>query len=140
MAVVVIEPDTVHGVVAQHVPKCLHPILAVARMRWTKALPAVGRRADLAVHADRRCVRVLLQVAGLVHRVELSKHLGALLLLQRQPLARDAAGAEEYRVDAIILQGPAPVEQLRRHSAINASDADMGSRPISSLAEARQRP
>src|SRR5436309_2144608 len=99
MAVVVVEPDAVHGVVDQQGAESLHAVGAVAGVGGAKALPAVRRRADLSVRTDGRGVRVLLEVAGLVHGVEFGEDAGALAPELLDAFPREAAGADPDGVD-----------------------------------------
>ena len=69
-----------------------------------------------------RRVGVVLQVVGDVQRVELGEHLDALGAQQRQPLGREAAGAQPDGVDAELAQARARVENLLRHAAVDAAD------------------
>ena len=105
VAVVVIEPDTVHGEILKHPAKIFHPGFAVAGMRRADSLPAVRRRADFAVAADGRRVGMVLQVAGNVHRVEFGEEPHALLSEQGNLLCRQAAGA----VHTALMPQPASV-------------------------------
>jgi hypothetical protein len=109
-----------------------HPRLAVAGVGRADALPAVGRRARLAVRADRRGVGVVLEVGRVVHRVELGEDLRPLPLEQRDGLAGEPAGADPDGVDAVVGQRLAPVEDLLRHAAVDARTSTGRPSPASS--------
>ena len=125
---VVVEPDAVDLEVAKRLTKGGHACLPVAGMGRADSLPALGRRARLAVRANGCRVGVVLEVRGVVHRVELGEDLAPCRLSQSDARGIEPARADPDGIDAIVGQALVSVEDLGRHASVNAPDLNPGSR------------
>ncbi len=121
VAVVVVEPDAVDGECLEQRAKRPHPLGAVAVVGRADALPAVGRGRHPPVGADRRGVRMGLQVPGHVQGVELRVRLHLLRPQPGQPLCGVAARAKPDRIDAEFPQASPAVDDLLRNAAVDAA-------------------
>src|SRR5579862_7285388 len=97
-------------------------------MRRAGALPAVGRRADLAVRSYGSGIRMGRNVAGLMQRIELGKDLRARALQQGDPPGAQAARADPDAIDAVVGEGATGFKPVGRNPSIEAANLNLGAR------------
>ncbi len=125
---VIVQPDPIYIIVPEGVAKSVHAITAVARMRGTETLPAIGRRADRAVGSDGGRVGMILQITGLMQRVKLGEDPRSLAFKQRDVRRVQAACADPDRIDPVVAQGTPLFKPRGRDTSVKSTYANVRAR------------